>query len=144
MKRKWLSVLICMSFLVVLFLPGAMKSILAEGDKTTVKEETGGTSAREDFSEEKKDFERKTREKLKEFDDKMADLEVKAKEAGSKAKAEVKEQMDKLREKWVALRREMEKLETKSKEKWEAAKEKVYAALDELEKTDNKARSHFK
>jgi hypothetical protein len=31
-----------------------MKSILAEGDKTTVKEETGGTSAREDFSEEKK------------------------------------------------------------------------------------------
>ena len=91
MKKKWLSVLICMSFLVVASFPGVVKIVQAQKDKTVVKEEPDGMSAKKEFLAEKKEFKRKTKEALKDFDKKMDKLEMKAKEAESKAKAEAKE-----------------------------------------------------
>ncbi len=57
MKRnKSLAIVICLSFLAVLFLPGLVRNVRGEEGKTSLKE---------GYSEEKEEFQRKMKEKLK-------------------------------------------------------------------------------
>ena len=91
MKNKGFSVLICICFLALLFLPGLVKNPRGQGEegKTKVEEQSGeAVTTKEKFHEEKEEFERKTKEKIDKLDKKMDELKAKVKEAGSKAKAD--------------------------------------------------------
>jgi cytochrome c556 len=144
MKRnKYLSVVVCISFLTVLFLTGLSKNVRGEEGKATLEKKAGETSTKEKFFEEKQEFKRKAKERLDELDKKIDELEAKSKELGSKAKAEVKEDMQRLKKKRAALKKDMNKLEAKSTSKWEKAKQKIQDAEDELEKAYNKVRAKF-
>jgi cytochrome c556 len=142
--RRQLFLVSCIVFLAVSSLPAAVRSVRAETNKTTVREEPGGTSAKEHFSREKEEFERTAREKLKEFDQKIKDLEMKTKEAGSQAMAEIKQEMHELREKRTALKSDIEKLEASSEKTWETAKQKVKNAMEELEEAYDKTRDKLR
>jgi len=62
MKNKGFSVLICVCFLIQLFLPGFVKNMRGQGEEGKPKmEEQSGKSAttREKFHQEKEEFEKK-------------------------------------------------------------------------------------
>ena len=134
-KTKHMTVVICMSFLTMLFLSGLVKIVHGEERKTSIKQE---------YSEEQAEYKQKSKEKLDEFDKNIEQLAVEAKEAGYKVKAESNKGLEELKEKRAALKDHMEKLEASSKKTWEAAKEKMNEAMDDLEKTYNKVRANFK
>ncbi len=130
MKRdKYASVLICISFLTILFLPGLTRDVRGE-----VK---GGDSAVQDYK-------LKAKEKFNELSKKINELGAKAEKADSKRKADVKKKMDELREERAVLQINIEKLDGVSKDQWETARQKVESEMDELEKAYNKARSLLK
>lgn len=145
-RSKYLSIVICISFLAVLFLHGLAKNVWAQGEegKTAVEGKSGETSTKEKFSDEKKEFKRKAKARLDELDKKIGELEAESRKAGSKAKAEAKEGLKDLKEKRAALKKEMRKLDAKSKSTWEKAKQKIQDAEDALEDAYNKVRSYFK
>ena len=134
-KTKHMTLVICVSFLTMLFLLGLVKIVHGEEGKTSIKHE---------YSEEKAEYKQKSKEKLDEFDKNIEQLEVEAKEAGYKVKAESNKGLEELKEKRAALKDHMEKLEASSKKTWEAAKKKMNEAMDDLEKTYNKVRANFK
>lgn len=145
-KSKGFSVVICISFVAMLFLPGFVKNALGQGEeeKTKVEEQSGeAATTKEKFHEEREEFERTTKEKIDKLDKKMDELEAKVKEAGSNVKAESKEQLQELKEKRAALKEDMEKLESSSEKTWETVKRKVEHAMDELEEAYNKVRDKF-
>ncbi|MFI5295791.1 MAG: hypothetical protein ACHQ0Y_12305 [Thermodesulfovibrionales bacterium] len=131
MKRhKYLSAMICISFLMVLFLLGLSRNVRGE-----VKEV--------DTTVQGKEFKWKTKEKFDELSKKINELGAKAENTDSKTTADVKKKMNELREKRAVLRINMEKLDVVSKDQWETARQKVESEMDELEKAYNKARSLF-
>ena len=139
-KRTQLSVLICMTFLSMLFLPGLTKNACGEvnEEKTTLTEQSDGTLST------KEEFKIKAKEKLTEFEKKMQELEEKAKETGATAKADVKKGMKEVKEKHEALVKEIKKLDAAGKQTWETAKQKVDAGIEKLQKALDKMRSHLK
>ena len=143
-RNMFLSVVVCISFLTVLSLYGLAKNVQGEEGKTTTKGKSGDASAKEKFSEEKKEFQRKAKAKLNELDREIDELKVDLKKAGSKIKAEAKEGMQELEEKRAALKKEMKKLESKSKKQWEEAKQKIQAVENDLEEAYRKVRAKFK
>jgi peptidoglycan hydrolase CwlO-like protein len=134
MKSKYVTVVICMSFMAVLFLSGFVSKVQAEEGRTAVKQ----------GYHEKEEFKQQAKERLAEFDRKINELEVKAKETGSKTKAEVKKGLRELKTKRAALKKNMERLEASSERTWEAAKQKVNMAMDDLERTYDKVRNYFR
>ena len=131
MKRhKYLSVVICISFLMVLFLLGLSRNVRGE-----VKEV--------DATVQGKEFKLKTKEKFDELSKKINELGAKAENTDSKTTADVKKKMNELKEQRAVLQINMEKLDVVSKDQWETARQKVESEMDELEKAYNKARSHF-
>ena len=76
MKSKYVAVVIGMSFAAMLFLSGLVSNAQAEE----------GKGSNQGYSE-KETFKQQAKEKLARLDDKIAELEAKAKEAGSKTKA---------------------------------------------------------
>ncbi len=146
-KSNGLSVLICISFVAMLFLPGLVKNVRGQGaeGKPNVEKKSGETaSTKEKFSEDKKEFEAKAKARLHELGRKIDELEAEAKKAGSKVKTETKEGLQELKEKRAALKKDMKKLKARSKTKWEEAKQKIQSAGDELEEAYNKVRDKFK
>ena len=144
-KSKWLSVLICMSFVAVLFLPGFVKNVQGQAEEPKMEKKSGETpAAKERFVEEKTEFKAKAKARLDELDKKIKELETELKKGGSKMKAETKEGLQDLKKKRAALKKEIEKLKATSKTKWEEAKQKVEAAGDELEEAYNKVRDKLK
>ncbi len=147
MKRSpWSSLLVGISFLSLLFLPGFVTH--ARGDQerneTIATDKAADTSvAKVGYSEEKEKFKRETRKTLAELDRKMDALEAKAKETGSKVKAEAKDGLRELKTKRSAIKEDMEKLEASSKGTWEVAKNKVKKEIDELEAKYETLRSKF-
>jgi TolA-binding protein len=144
MKRsKYLSVVVCVSFVAVLFLPGILKKAWGQEKegKTAVEEKS---TTKEKLSEEKAEYKDKVKEQLAELDKKIGELEAKIKESGSKIKADVKQDMKDLKKKRMALKKDMKKLEAKGREKWETAKQRVDAAIDEVEEAYHKILDKFK
>jgi peptidoglycan hydrolase CwlO-like protein len=134
MNSKYVTAAICMSFAAMLFLSGLVSNAQAE---------EGKNAARQDYSE-KESFRQQANEKLADLDKKIAELEVKIKEAGSDVKAGVIKSLKKLKKQRAALKKDMKKLEASGKDTWEAAKQKVSSGLDELEKAYNKVRDYFR
>jgi hypothetical protein len=145
-KGKYLYIVISISFLAVMFLPGLAKNVRAQGEegKTAVGGKSGEPSTKATFSDDKKEFLRKAKERLAELDKKIEELEAEAKKAGSNVKAEAKKGLKDLKEKRAALKKEIRKLEAKGKSNWEKAKQKIQDAGDELEEAYNKVRRYFK
>lgn len=122
--------MICISFLMVLFLLGLSRNVRGE-----VKEV--------DATVQGKEFKLKTKEKFDELSKKINELGAKAENTDSKTTADVKKKMNELKEQRAVLQINMEKLDVLSKDQWETARQKVESEMDELEKAYNKARSLF-
>ena len=141
-KFKYLSLLVSLSFIAIMFLPGLVKNDRAQGqggeEKRVVEKESGATSAKDKFSEEKREFGNKTKEELDKID--KNELELKMKKAGSRVKAEAKESLQDLKKKRVALKKDVERLERSGSRTWEAAKRKARDAMNDLEEAYNKVR----
>jgi len=145
-KNKGFSVLVCISCLALLFLPGLVKNAGGQGEegKIAVKEQSGEkATTKEKFYEEKNEFERTAKEKIDAFDKKMDEFEAKVKEAGSKAKAGAKEQLQELKMKRASFNEDMKKLKSSTEKTWESAKRKIEHVMDELEDAYNKMREKF-
>jgi cytochrome c556 len=140
-RNRYLFIVVCISFLTVLFSPGFMKNVRGEEGKATVEKKAGETSTQDKFSKEKEDFKRRAKERLDVLDKKIDELEAKTKEIGSKAKAEVKQEMNGLKAKRAAIKKDVNNLEAKSRSKWEQAKQKIQDAEDKLEEAYNKVRA---
>jgi hypothetical protein len=140
-NRKCLFLLISVSFLVVLVLPGLAKNDRAQGaeGKSVVQEEPA-VPVKDKFSEEKREFESKAKEELDKIDKKMDELELKLKKAGSKAKEEAKESLRELKTKRIELKNDMKRLERSGRRTWEAAKWKAEKAMNDLKEAYDKAR----
>jgi hypothetical protein len=143
---RWLPILICASFITVLFSPGFETKIMAQVEQGNTKpeERSKETTIKDEFSKEKEEFKKETKEKLKKFDMKMRELEAKVKEAGSEATAETKKEWQELKAKRTALKKDVEKIESSSRKTWETVKKKVKDGMDELEEAYNKMRDKFK
>ncbi len=130
MKRhKYLSAVICISSLIVSFLPGLARNVRGEVKEidTTIQ-----------------GYKLKAKAKFDELSKKINELGTKAEKADSKTKAIVKTKMNELQEKRAALQVSMEKLDMVSKDQWETERQKVESEMDELEKAYHSARSLFK
>jgi hypothetical protein len=144
-KSRSLTVLMCLCFLTLLFLAGPVRNAKAEGGtaETAVQKKSGGTNVTTGFSEEKKEFKTKTKEKVAELDGKIDELEIKAKKEGSKVKAEARKGLRELKKKRVGLKKDLRKLNAAGEKTWDAAKQKVNDAMDDLQKTYDKVLSYF-
>ncbi len=120
--------MICISFLMVLFLLGLARNVRGEVKEvdTTVQ-----------------GYKLKAREKFDELSKKINELGAKAEKTDSKTTADVKKKMNELKEQRAVLQINMQKLDEVSKDQWETARQKVESEMDELEKAYNKARSLF-
>jgi hypothetical protein len=134
MNSIYARIVIGMLFLSILFLSGLITNIRGEEDKTAIK---NGYSENNQYKE-------KAKQKLDEFDKKIGELEIKAKEAGSNAKSEADKDLMELKKKRSTLKNAMVRLEASSKKTWETAKRKVNRAINDLEKTYDKVRAHYK
>ncbi len=146
-KARYLFLLTCVLFFAVLFLPGFTKHVSAQTEegKPAVKEKTRGESVtKEGYSEEqRREYKRKVKEELMEFDKKMKELEARVKETGAEEKEDVKKEMQELKEKRKALKKEIRRLDAARKKTWDEAKQKIDAAMGDLEKAYEKVRSSF-
>lgn len=144
-KRKYMSVMICISFFSVLFLPGLVKNVHAQGEKgSAVEGKSEEASVKKTFSEEKREFKRKADERLRELDKEIGELEAESEKAGTKVREEANEGLRDLKHKRSELGRDMRRLGAKSRKDWETVRKKVDAAIGELEESYNKVRDKFK
>jgi hypothetical protein len=134
MKSKYAAVVIGMSFAATLFLTGLVSNVQAEEGKGEGKH----------YYAEKDTFKHQAKEKLARLDDKIAELEVKAKEAGERTKAEARKGLKELKKQRVALNKDMKRLEASSERTWESAKKQVNKGLDRLERTYDRVRDYFR
>jgi hypothetical protein len=148
MKSRFLSVVFCVLFLVVAFLPGLQKQVCGEvkEEKTAGEEKSRemATPKEASFKEKKEEYKQTAKEKLARIEKKIDELEVEAKKAGSKVKGNAKKGLKELKQKREVLRKDIVKLEAAGKKKWEAVKKKVDVGMDDLEKTYDKVRDYFK
>jgi hypothetical protein len=134
MKNKYVAVVICMSFLAVLFLSGLVGSVRAEDENSAGKQ---GYS-------EKEEYKAQAKQKLAEEDRKISELETKAREGNAEERAEARKGLRELRRKHATLKSDIASLETAGKDTWEAAKRQVNMAIDDLENTYNRVRDYFR
>jgi uncharacterized protein YlxW (UPF0749 family) len=134
MKSKYTAVVIGMSFVAMLFLAGLISTAQAE--------ERRGEGNH--YYAEKDTFKQQAREKLNRLDDKIAELELKSKEAGYRTKAQAKKGLKELKKQRVALNKDMKRLEASSERTWESAKRQVNKGLDKLERTYDRVRDYFR
>jgi BMFP domain-containing protein YqiC len=130
MKRnRYVSAVIRISFLMVVFLPGLAGNVRGEVKEidTTVQ-----------------GYKLKAKAKFDDLSKKINELGAKAEKADPKKDADVKKKMNELKEKRAVLQISMEKLDLVSKDQWETQRQKVESEMDELEKAYNSARSLFK
>jgi hypothetical protein len=134
MKSKYVAVVIGMLFAALLFLGGLTGNAQAE-------ERRG--EGRHDYAD-KDTFKHQVKEKLARLDDKIAELEVKAREAGHRTKDKAKKGLRELKQQRVALNKDTKKLENASQRTWESAKRQVDKGLDKLERTYDRVRDYFR
>jgi peptidoglycan hydrolase CwlO-like protein len=134
MKSRYVAVVIGMSFVAMLFLCGLVSTAQAEERK----------GEGQHYYAEKDTFKQQAKEKLARLDDKIAELEQKAKESGHRTKAEAKKGLRDLKQQRVALNKDMKRLEGSSERTWESAKRQVTKGLDKLERTYDKVRDYFR
>jgi peptidoglycan hydrolase CwlO-like protein len=134
MKSKYVSILICMSFVAVLFLSGLVSNVQGEEENSSVNQ---SYSEREAYKENAK-------AKLAEQDRKIEELEVKARDGNAEERAEARRGLRELRNKRATLKSDIASLETAGKDTWEAAKREVNMAIDDLERTYERVRDYFR
>jgi hypothetical protein len=134
MMSKYVTILICMSFMAVLFLSGFASNVQAEEENSAGKQ---GYS-------EKEEYKAKAKQKLAEEDRKIAELEAKARDGNAEERAEARKGLRELRQKHATLKSDIASLETAGKDTWDAAKRNVNWAIDDLERTYERVRDYFR
>jgi peptidoglycan hydrolase CwlO-like protein len=134
MKSKHAVVVIAMSFVAMLFLSGLVSNVQSE--------ERRGEGNH--YYAEKDTFKQQVKEKLNRLDDKIAELEMQAKEAGHKIKGQAKKGLKELKQQRVALNKDMKRLERANERTWESAKRQVNKGLDKLERTYDRVKDYFR
>jgi len=141
--NRYLSVVVCISFITALLLPGIVKKVRAEQDKASVETNRNEMSTKEKLTRDKKEFKKEAKKQIAKLDREIDELELKMKKLGSKADADIRSDMNVLKAKRAEAKKDLERLEVASKEKWDAAKKKVSASIDELKNLYDKTRSKF-
>ena len=91
----------------------------------------------------REEYQEQTEAQLKEYDQKLDELEAKTGTLEGDAKTVLERQMQTLREKQRAAHDELDKLETATGKAWEDLKSGTEAAMDDLSEAYHDALSHF-
>lgn len=94
--------------------------------------------------EEKKTYQEKVEEKLKQFSDTIIELTGKVEKLQAEAKVECREQIETLRAKQGTVREKLKELEEAGDEAWEDLKEGIEHAWKDLKHALDSAVSRFK
>ena len=92
----------------------------------------------------KGEYQKQIETKLKEFKQKMEELNGKAVELKENAKKEFDKEMKVFQKKQESTNQKLKQLKSESTKAWEKAKAEMDSAIDELEKQYNKMVSRFK
>jgi hypothetical protein len=96
------------------------------------------------IKKDKEAFQMKAEASLKDFDERIAELKAKAKDASAEAKIKLDEAIKELEPKKEAARQKLADIKAASLEKWELMKPHMQTALDDLKSGFEKAFSRFK
>ena len=96
------------------------------------------------LKQEKEEYEKKIREKLKDFDREAGEWKKKLKDLGKRGKAEAEQQLKEVNKKQGETSKKLDKLKDKTGRAWRKFKTQMENAMEDLGKEFDKLRSRLK
>jgi predicted nucleic acid-binding Zn-ribbon protein len=122
--------------------PATSKPAVSSGDvKKEIRDASEGSLAY--IRHQRDEYQKQIEAQLKEYDQKLDELEVKAGAVKQEARALLNQQIQALREKQRAAHDELDQLSTATGKAWEDLKSGTDAAMEDLAKAYHEALSHF-
>ena len=122
--------------------PATSKPAVSSGDvKKEIRDASEGSLAY--IRHQRDEYQKQIEAQLKEYDQKLDGLEVKARTVTQEAKALFHQEIEALRERQRAAHDKLDKLSTATGKAWEDLQSGTDAAMDDLAKAYHEALSHF-
>jgi TolA-binding protein len=143
--NRFISILLLTLFVSVGLWAGCGEKKETKVTSTDVKKEVkeAVNTARAYTQQQKEDYQKQIEGKIRDYDQKLEELKVKAKEVKGETKAEFNRQMDQLRKKKEEASQKLKEMKSATGQAWEDLKSGAEAALDDLEKTFNQMVKRF-
>ena len=147
-RMKKMGILIAVVFGIVLSLrPGVSRASVQDrvtGQEVKKEAAEAAKTTGDYLKQEKEEYEKKIREKLKDFDREAGEWKEKLKDVGKKGRAETEQQLKKLNKKQAEASERLDKLKDKTGRAWKKLKTQMENAMEDLGKEFDKLRSRLK